>query len=390
MRTLLSCALLSAGALLQGCVGGAALNAKAASVEETLQAVHKPAYKCAPKELAEARSNLDFAKLELDQGAWFRAQSHLNKAMKATQQCELVARRPECQENVDRDGDGIQDNVDRCPDAPEDFDGFEDQDGCPEDQDTDGDGYPDSRDKCPNDPEDFDGDQDEDGCPDLAQDRDGDGIVDDRDACPDDPEDKDGFQDEDGCPDRDNDQDGILDTADKCPLQPEDKDGFEDVDGCPDPDNDQDRIPDTADQCPMQPEDYDGDADEDGCPDIYKTIIVKGDRIELKQKVHFASAKARILAKSFPLLNEVAQALRDFPKMRVRIEGHTDSRGSASYNRKLSKRRAASVRSYLISQGTPSGRMLSEGLGEDSPIEDNRTKEGRAANRRVEFHIIDR
>ncbi len=99
-------------------------------------------------------------------------------------------------------------------------------------KDTDGDGIPDSVDKCPNEPEDKDGFQDDDGCPDP--DNDGDGIPDTADKCPMQPEDKDGFQDEDGCPDPDNDGDGIPDAADKCPDQPEDKDGFQDEDGCPD------------------------------------------------------------------------------------------------------------------------------------------------------------
>ena len=187
---------------------------------------------------------------------------------------------------------------------------------------------------------------------------------------------------------RDQDADGLVDELDQCPYLPEDRDGFRDDDGCPDPDNDQDRIADAVDQCPNQPEDYDGDADEDGCPDIYKTIVVKDDRIELKQTIHFATNKARILPKSFGLLNEVAQALNDLPNLRVRIEGHTDSRGSDRYNLKLSQQRAESVRRYLIGQGIAPDRMTSEGYGETRPIEDNRTSEGRAANRRVEFHII--
>ena len=382
--------LLAALMPLTGCVGGAALRAKSASLAETLDAIHDPAYKCAPRDLALARSHLEFARLELKQGALLRAGEHVEVAKAATSRAELVAARPECQKNADRDGDGILDAVDQCPDAPEDKDGFEDEDGCPEDQDTDGDGIPDSRDKCPNDPEDFDGVDDEDGCPDLLKDRDGDGIGDDVDQCPDNPEDKDGFEDTNGCPDPDNDQDGILDTSDKCPLQPEDKDGFEDLDGCPDPDNDQDRIPDVTDKCPNQPEDYDGDADTDGCPDVYKTIVIRDDRIELKQTVHFATGKARILPKSFPLLNEVALALRDLSTITVRIEGHTDSRGSTRSNLKLSQRRAASVRRYLISRGIDPGRMVSEGYGEERPIEDNRTADGRAANRRVEFVITGR
>ena len=106
----------------------------------------------------------------------------------------------------DRDGDGYKDDVDKCPDEPEDFDGFKDEDGCP-DPDNDNDGIPDVDDRCTNEPEDRDGDHDEDGCPEGNDgDRDGDGILDSHDKCPDQPEDRDGFQDSDGCPDPDNDR----------------------------------------------------------------------------------------------------------------------------------------------------------------------------------------
>ena len=106
----------------------------------------------------------------------------------------------------DRDGDGYKDDVDQCPDDPEDFDGFEDEDGCP-DPDNDKDGILDGDDECPLVPEDYDGDADEDGCPEGDDgDRDGDGIPDSIDQCPDDPEDLDGFEDKDGCPDPDNDK----------------------------------------------------------------------------------------------------------------------------------------------------------------------------------------
>jgi OOP family OmpA-OmpF porin len=102
----------------------------------------------------------------------------------------------------------------------------------PVDDDPDHDGIRGAADKCPNEPEDFDGFQDADGCPDL--DNDNDGIPDAQDKCPNDPEDKDGFQDEDGCPDPDNDNDGVPDAQDKCPLEPETKNGYQDEDGCPD------------------------------------------------------------------------------------------------------------------------------------------------------------
>lgn len=100
------------------------------------------------------------------------------------------------------------------------------------DTDKDGDGIPDDVDQCPNDPEDKDGFEDIDGCPDYDNDQDG--IYDSQDQCPDDPEDRDGFQDSDGCPDLDNDKDGIPDVADACPNNPETVNGYKDDDGCPD------------------------------------------------------------------------------------------------------------------------------------------------------------
>ena len=99
----------------------------------------------------------------------------------------------------DPDRDGVFGGSDECPNVPEDFDGFMDEDGCPED-DNDQDGIPDLRDDCPLSPEDFDGVDDEDGCPE-DDDRDGDGIPDSVDRCPDQPEVFNAVEDEDGCPD---------------------------------------------------------------------------------------------------------------------------------------------------------------------------------------------
>jgi outer membrane protein OmpA-like peptidoglycan-associated protein len=99
-------------------------------------------------------------------------------------------------------------------------------------RDPDGDGIIGGQDKCPNQPEDMDGYEDSDGCPDF--DNDGDGIPDIKDKCPDHAEDSDGYEDSDGCPDFDNDGDGIPDSSDKCPGQKEIVNGFLDSDGCPD------------------------------------------------------------------------------------------------------------------------------------------------------------
>src|SRR5262249_15811699 len=188
----------------------------------------------------------------------------------------------------DRDGDGYKDDYDKCPDDPEDFDRFADEDGCPE-PDNDPDGILDLHHDCPLVPEDHDGDQDDDGCPEgNLGDRDGDGITDDVDACPDDPEDRDGFEDQDGCPEPDNDRDGILDKDDLCPNDPEDKDKFEDEDGCPDLDNDKDRILDVNDNCPNEPETYNGLKDEDGCPD-QGSVVIEENEILVLEKIFFAT-----------------------------------------------------------------------------------------------------
>jgi outer membrane protein OmpA-like peptidoglycan-associated protein len=287
----------------------------------------------------------------------------------------------------DPDKDGLKGKDDKCPMKPEDKDGFEDSDGCP-DLDNDKDGIPDKDDKCPMKPEDKDGFEDGDGCPDLDNDKDG--IPDKDDKCPMKPEDKDGFEDKDGCPDLDNDKDGIPDKKDKCPMKPEDKDGFQDGDGCPDLDNDGDGIPDLKDKCPSLPEVVNGVDDEDGCPDKAKGPVKIQRGKVTAPPVYFATGKDRILKRSFSVLELVAKTLNDNKWVKkVRIEGHTDSRGRAKRNMRLSKRRAQSVMRFLIEKGVDASRLEAQGFGEDKPIASNRTRKGRAKNRRVEFVIVD-
>jgi outer membrane protein OmpA-like peptidoglycan-associated protein len=251
----------------------------------------------------------------------------------------------------DKDGDGIPDDVDKCPTEPEDKDGFQDDDGCP-DPDNDGDGIPDALDKCPNEPED-----------------------------------KDGFQDDDGCPDLDNDGDGIPDSLDKCPNEPEDKDGFEDNDGCPDLDNDGDGIPDAIDKCPNQPETFNHYQDEDGCPDEVPAEVKKFTGVI--EGINFKTASADILPGSYAVLDRALKVLQDYPDVNLEISGHTDSKGGASYNLGLSQRRADSVKMYFVTRGIASSRLVSVGYGKDRPIADNSTSSGRASNRRTEFKLID-
>lgn len=255
----------------------------------------------------------------------------------------------------DTDGDGLLDDVDECPEEPEDFDGWEDDDGCP-DLDNDGDGIPDKDDKCPNVPEDMDGWQDEDGCPETDDDADG---------------------------------DGILNADDQCPNDPEDFDGFEDADGCPDPDNDGDGIPDSEDKCPNVP----GVKVKQGCP--FELVEVTLDRIMIKDKVFFDLNKATIKEQSFELLDQVAQTINAFPRIKlIEVQGHTDHAGKADYNKKLSDDRAKSVYDYLIGKGVDAARLQFKGYGMEQPLvplpEDGKeTKEAAAQNRRVEFVILE-
>lgn len=464
------------------CVGPS-LQRKVDVVKSDIEKARKSgAYVCAPRELALAEAHADFSENELAQGDFLRAQRHVDLAVDNVKLALANSKgcgpkRVLIKKNLDKDGDGIPDNVDACADKPEDFDAFEDEDGCP-DPDNDQDNVLDPLDRCPNEPEDKDLFEDEDGCPDPDNDqdgvldvddecpntkgpaqnkgcpfndKDGDGIPDPEDQCPEKPEDLDGDRDEDGCPDVDTDGDGLEDDVDKCPTEAEDKDEFQDEDGCPDPDNDGDGILDKADVCPNEagpleakgcpdkdgdkiadiedkcvdepglpappnpPErsgcpilDSDGDGIPDhedkcpneigvaqpdnpekhGCPKQYKLIVIKKEKIEIKQQVKFETGKATIRPESAELLAEVGDAIRNSNITKVRIEGHTDSVGDRSYNQRLSEARANAVRDWLIEkEGIDPDILEAVGYGEDRPIASNRTKAGRAQNRRVEFHV---
>ena len=239
------------------------------------------AYRCAPRELALAETHVEFAQRELDQGDYFRAQDHVQIADRNARAAYRLSPRDKCTAPGDRDHDGIPDDLDKCPDQPED---------------------------------------------------------------------KDGFEDADGCPDPDNDKDGILDAADKCPNEP-------------------------------------GPADNDGCPKKFEHIVVTQEKIELKQKIFFDTNRVTIQPRSFSLLDEIASVLKSRPTMTVRIEGHTDVRGTHAHNMQLSAGRAESVRQHLVGLGVDPSRMEAKGFGPDQPIETNKTAAGREKNRRVEFFI---
>ncbi len=232
-------------------------------------------------------------------------------------------------------------------------------------KDRDGDGILDVDDKCP----DVAGLASLQGCPD----RDGDGITDAEDKCPDVP----GFARYQGCPIPDTDKDGINDEEDKCPTVP----GIARYQGCPIPDTDGDGVNDEEDKCINEK----GPASNFGCPVISEEIIK---RVNLAAKnVFFETAKSTLLKKSFTRLNDVVTILNENPSFKVQIDGHTDSQGKDDYNQTLSDQRAASVKAYLISKGIAEGRLSSTGYGETKPVADNKTAAGRALNRRVEMTL---
>ncbi len=309
----------------------------------------------------------------------------------------------------DTDGDGIVDSEDKCPTLP----GPAAFGGCP---DTDGDGIPDRDDACPNEP----GDVRLGGCPD----RDGDGVPDNVDDCPDEP----GLRRFAGCPDRDG--DGIIDREDNCPDVPglpalngcpdADRDGITDAeDACPNapgpaefqgcPDTDDDGIPDHEDECPTQfglrkfngCPDTDGDgvpdhkdkcptlaglATNDGCPEIKaedKAVLDLAMR-----NVQFETNSANLLRSSRAVLDQIAEILTRYPGFKLTIDGYTDSVGNDFANQQLSERRAQACYEYLASRGVSKALMTFAGHGENSPIADNNTAEGRMRNRRVEFNLV--
>jgi outer membrane protein OmpA-like peptidoglycan-associated protein len=238
------------------------------------------------------------------------------------------------------------------------------------DPDTDGDGYKDSIDKCVNVPG-----VAPDGCP-LAEepDTDGDGFKDSVDACVDVP-----GTEPDGCPDTDG--DGFKDNVDKCPqvagIAP---------DGCPPPDTDGDGILDPNDKCVQEPESKNGYKDADGCPDeVPKSVarfsgVIKG--------IYFDVDKDSIKKTSKKTLDEAIKVLKENDDVRLEISGHTDSDGNRDHNIDLSARRAEAVKKYLVDAGIDAARLTSRGAGPDQPVADNKTKAGKALNRRIEFKLL--
>lgn len=322
---------------------------------------------------------------------------------------EVIDENVEVLDRSDRDGDGVLDVNDKCPDA---F-GYELYNGCGKEPkmkaaaaagagvvaakavDSDGDGIMDKKDRCPSvrgvAPT---------GCP---ADADKDGIADAQDRCPQVP----GIAANGGCP-ADADKDGVPDNVDKCPNQrgskqyagcpppaDADKDGVADKDdkcprlkgtaangGCP-PDSDGDGVYDAQDKCPNER----GVASNKGCPEVKLEAAEQKLLQEVTKGVQFETASANLKGTSNRVLNQLSNLMKKYPNSSLTIAGHTDSQGDAEKNLKLSGDRANACLEFLKNKGIAANRMNARGYGQTQPKATNDTPQGRRTNRRVEFTL---
>jgi OOP family OmpA-OmpF porin len=277
--------------------------------------------------------------------------------------------------SADADQDQVPDRKDKCPNTP--VGARVDANGCP--MDGDGDGVYDGLDQCPDTPR--GATVDARGCP---ADDDSDHVWNGIDQCPNTP--AGAVVDERGCP-KDTDNDGVPDGIDQCADTPQ---GVAvDARGCPQ-DADRDGVPDDRDLCPNTP--INVKVDKDGCPiDLSDREIELLDKGRITEReIHFATAKWDILPESHPVLDAIGNILIQWPRLVIEIGGHCDARGSDAYNLDLSQKRSQAVMAYLLDKFTQLDRskFSAKGYGERLPVASNKTVEGMAQNRRVEFKVL--
>lgn len=282
---------------------------------------------------------------------------------------------------ADRDGDGIEDAKDACPDLAGVATNNPKTNGCPADADQDG--IADKVDACPDKPGPKSDDPAKNGCP-VPLDSDGDGVLDKDDACVSEAGDKTSDPKTNGCP-GDKDKDGVYDKVDACPDVPGLKTADPKTNGCPG-DKDNDSIRDDQDACPTEPGKPNTDPKKNGCPDVF----ISAGQVMILDQIKFKTGSAVILAESQPIIDAVAKVLKAHPEIKkLRVEGHTDNVGKPAMNKDLSRKRAAAVMAALVKAGIEKARLTSNGFGQEVPLSSNDTETGRANNRRVEFHIED-
>jgi outer membrane protein OmpA-like peptidoglycan-associated protein len=286
---------------------------------------------------------------------------------------------------ADRDKDTIVDAQDACPDVPGVASKDPKKHGCQPPKDTDKDTIFDEVDACVTEPGPANEDPKKHGCP-PPPDKDKDGIIDAEDACVDVPGVADADAKKNGCP-PDKDNDGVLDAQDACVDIPGLKTADPATNGCPG-DTDGDTFRDDKDACPNEKGKADPDPKKNGCP---VAVRVTETEIIILQQVQFDTARATIKPVSNALLDEVGAVLKEHPEItKIEVQGHTDNRGGAKMNEKLSQDRANAVMKALVKRGVEAERMTAKGYGPNQPTDTNDTDEGRAKNRRVQFKIVEK
>ncbi|APR83959.1 outer membrane protein OmpA [Minicystis rosea] len=284
----------------------------------------------------------------------------------------------------DRDGDGVADADDQCPDVAAPREANPQKPGCPALADRDHDGVADAVDACPDTAGVASPDVTKNGCP---ADRDGDGIADAADACPDaaGPANQDAAKN--GCPPpKDEDGDGIPDPEDACPAIAGLKSSDPKQNGCPG-DRDGDGFRDDLDACPDVKGVAHRNPKRNGCP----RARIAERSIDINEQVEFDTGKATIQVSSDHLLEEVAGIFKEHPEIaKVEVQGHTDNVGGAAANKRLSQSRADAVKTALVKRGVEAKRLVAKGYGEEQPLADNASEDGRAQNRRVQFVIVEK
>ena len=201
-------------------------------------------------------------------------------------------------------------------------------------------------------------------------DTDNDGVIDADDKCPT----VAGLAKYAGCPIPDTDKDGINDEQDKCPTVA----GLSRYNGCPIPDTDKDGVNDEVDACPTEA----GISANHGCPDVQPILT------QAASNLKFAIGKSYLSVKQLANLDAVVAVLAKYSNVSLAIGGHTDNTGAEKLNAKLSINRASVVAKYLTKKGVDTKRITTSGFGFANPTADNKTKEGRAQNRRSELTAV--